>query len=270
MKMRRRVVAVQARRGAVFVDVKGNVKTKFKFLLMFMVLSVVGVVLFSAANEFNSEAPSVFYESPVENILVEGSFDNVSKERAVNIISGEIKDNFLQINLTALRDILEAIPWVERAIISRQWPNALVVKIVEQKPIARWGEKGFLNQRGEVIHARLSENLMTLPWLFGRDQDSSRIMRQYQDISLLLRSRGLLIDRLWVDAKSTWRISLKNGVDIVLGRDDVFLKLQRFIKVYDQYLIVNMNAIKTIDLRYANGLAVGWSNEYSVKIEGAS
>lgn len=239
-----------------------------KWLKGFVVLGV-GVVLLFSVYFYGGSAWRSFSEHHVEKILVEGVFENVTRKAAMNIITAEIKNNFLQVNLQYLRSMLEAQPWIESAVVTRRWPNALIVKIAEQQPIARWGEVGFLNQKGEVVYTKENNNLLSLPWLFGGEQESLRIMLQYQNLSLLLRSRNLFVDRLWVDPKNSWRMKLKNGINIVLGKDDLLVKMQRFIKVYDQYLLVNVNAIATVDLRYVNGLAVEWTNEYTVTLENA-
>lgn len=254
------------------VSPRKNAKLWFavkKWLKYFTTVCVVSSLSY-ATYFYGGNAWRLFSEHPVENILVEGIFENVSQEQAMAMITQEVKDDFLQVDLHYLRGILERQPWIKKAVVARHWPNALIVKIEEQTPIARWGEVGFLNQSGEVIYANQNDNLMPLPWLFGAEQESPRIMRQYQDLSLILRSRDLLIDKLWLSPKNSWQITLKNGVDIALGKNNILLKMQRFMQIYDQYLAVNMNAIATIDLRYVNGLAVGWTDEYTVVLENAA
>lgn len=247
---------------------KNNWSAVKTWLKGFVVLGI-GMALLSSVYFYGGNAWRSFSEHPVEQILVEGVFENVTKKLAMDIITAEIKDNFLQVNLQYLQSMLEMQPWIESAVVARRWPNALVVKIAEQQPIARWGEVGFLNQKGEVIYTKGNDNLLSLPWLFGGEQESLRIMLQYQNLSLLLRSRSLFVDRLWVDSKNSWQMKLKNGINIVLGKSDLLVKMQRFIKVYDQYLLVNVNAIATVDLRYVNGLAVEWTDEYTVTLENA-
>jgi cell division protein FtsQ len=56
---------------------------------------------------------------------------------------------FLSVDLDNLRAALESIPWVDRARVERSWPNGVRVFITEHVAVARWGEDGLMNTRGE-------------------------------------------------------------------------------------------------------------------------
>jgi len=104
-------------------------------------------------------------ERPLASVMVEGDFYYISKERAMELLSAELNDDFLQLDLMHLKRVLESEPWVEHASLIRRWPDALEVKITEQQPIARWGKEGFLNQRGEIIRVPDISMLENLPLL---------------------------------------------------------------------------------------------------------
>ncbi|WP_020207934.1 cell division protein FtsQ/DivIB [Gilvimarinus chinensis] len=218
---------------------------------------------------FGGQALSSMLQHPVDEVRVEGKFVQISREGATKLISDAIDREYVELNLAQLKVKLEDHPWVERAVISRELPSGLSVTLIEQVPIARWGDKGFLNQRGEVIYTEQIASLTHLPELLGRDVESAKIMRQYQDFSRLLRSRNLSVAKLWVDQLDTWKLQLENKTELVLGKGELPEKLQRFLRVYDEHLVQNFDAVKRIDLRYANGLAVSWSDEYDVTIEAA-
>ncbi|UTF59647.1 cell division protein FtsQ/DivIB [Gilvimarinus sp. DA14] len=231
--------------------------------------SVVALVVALGAGlyHFGGQTLGALLQHPVDEVRVEGQFAQISREQATNLIGNAIDREYVELDLARLKEKLEAHPWVERAVISRELPSALSVTLIEQVPIARWGKSGFLNQRGEVIYTEQIDSLSQLPELSGRDIESAKIMRQYQDFSRLLRSRNLGIARLWVDELDTWRIQLESRTELVLGKDELPEKLQRFLRVYDEHLVQNFDAVERIDLRYANGLAVSWSDEYDVTIE---
>ncbi len=208
-------------------------------------------------------------QRPVKQVSVEGPFEYVSRERIMAIISAEINDELVRLDIGHLKQALEQESWIERAAVARRWPDGLHVKIEEQVPIARWGESGFLNQRGQVITVANQAFLADLPWLFGREQDSEKIMRQYQAIGELLRSRNLVLEKLHIDDMGTWRLTLNGGVELVLGDYEIQQKMQEFFYVYDHYLVNVFAAVVSIDMRYANGLAVAWNDQYEVVVEGA-
>lgn len=221
-----------------------------------MFLTLMGIAIY-----FSAEPLANILERPLSSVQVEGEFRYVSKERTMELISTELNGDFLQLDLMRLKAVVERDPWVEYAALGRRWPDILLVKIVEQRPIARWGEVGFMNQRGEIIHVEKLEGLQELPWLHGSEADASRILQQYQDLSKLLRARGLDVIALSCDQKKSWRLTLKNDIEVVIGRDQVMEKMRRFITVYDQHLNGLWSDVKAIDVRYTNGVAVEWLPE---------
>lgn len=206
---------------------------------------------------------------PVESVKVEGEFKHLSRVEASRLISEAINRDFINLDIGELKDRLEQHPWVERAVVVRGLSRTLRVTIIEQTPIAVWGEVGYLNHRGQVVHTDQTQKLAELPVLDGREKDSKKIMRQFQNLSQLLRSRNLTIRQLWVDDLGGWTVKLEGGVQLVLGKDQLPEKVQRFLTVYDEYLVQRFAAVERVDLRYANGLAVAWSDQYEVSIDQA-
>jgi cell division protein FtsQ len=204
-------------------------------------------------------------ERPLKSVVVEGEFHFISKTRATELIGREIDNNFLRLDLMHLKHVLLEDPWVESVSLVRRWPDTLVVKIMEQKPIARW-DNGFLNQRGEIVRVKKIDQLQGLPWLRGNETDAVEILQQYQDLSQLLRARGLDILALKCDNKKSWRLTLKHNVEIVIGRDQVMEKMRRFITVYDTQLSHHWADVEAVDVRYSNGVAIRWvENSESAK-----
>ena len=216
------------------------------------------LIAFAIIAYFVSGPLSSLLERPLKSVAVEGQFQFLPKQRAMELIEKEIDGDFLQLNLTKLKNELQQDPWVDKVYLSRRWPDTLVVKIAEQTPIARWDTNGFLNQRGEIIRVQNTTKLSGLPWLQGNEINAREIMQQYQDLSTLLRSRGLEIAALKCDNKKSWRLTLKNDKEIAIGREEVMEKLRRFVTVYDKFLINVWSDVKAIDVRYSNGVSVQW------------
>lgn len=219
--------------------------------------SVIFVIGLCAGIYWVSGPVAKVFERPIKSVVVEGDFNFISKQRATELIGSEIDGDFLQLDLMQLKNALLSDPWVDKVTLNRRWPDTLVVKISEQKPIARWGD-GFLNQRGEIVLVDDASQLSGLPWLQGSEADAPEILQQYQDLSQLLRSRGLEVLALKCDNKKSWRLTIKNHVEIALGRDQVMEKMRRFVTVYDTHLSNVWLDVKAIDLRYTNGVAVRW------------
>lgn len=219
----------------------------------------------AVAAYFVAEPVAELMDRPLASVKVEGDFYYISKERAMELISAEINADFLQLNLMSMKAALESEPWIEHAALVRRWPDALEVRITEQQPIARWGTEGFLNQRGELILVGNIDSLEHLPLLQGSAADAGKIMQQYQDLSQLLRSRGLEVIALKCDSKKSWRLMLKGDVEVAIGRDQVMEKMRRFMTIYDQHLNAVWQDVKAIDVRYTNGVAVQWQPDSEAK-----
>ena len=111
-----------------------------------LIVGALGLALY-----FVAEPVAELVDRPLASVMVEGDFHYISKERAMALISAEINEDFLQLDLMRMKTALESEPWVEHAALARRWPDALEVRITEEQPIARWGTDGFLNQRGELV-----------------------------------------------------------------------------------------------------------------------
>jgi cell division protein FtsQ len=231
-----------------------------RLLGLLLILGALALALY-----FVAEPVAELIDRPLASVMVEGDFRYISKERAMELISAEINEDFLQLDLMRMKTALESEPWVEHAALARRWPDALEVRITEQQPIARWGTEGFLNQRGELVRVGNIDALEDLPLLQGNAADAGKIMQQYQDLSQLLRSRGLEVIELKCDNKKSWRLMLKGDVEVAIGRDQVMEKMRRFITVYDQHLSEVWQDVTAIDVRYTNGVAVQWSADSEAK-----
>src|SRR5690606_1265945 len=69
---------------------------------------------------------------------------------------------------------------------------------------------------------------------------------------------GFSIARLELRARGSWFLTTSQGIELLLGRDQVIEKMRRFTAIYQQALVQESENIARIDLRYANGLAVAW------------
>ena len=139
-----------------------------------------------------------------------------------------------------------------------EWPSTLKVEVVEEVPIARLGKQGFLNRLGDQLEIADNSNLGSLPVLraeFGSTQD---MIQQYQLLAELLIPTSLKLTELQRDSVGAWQAATDPGIRLILGRDEIAEKIRRLVIVWQSGLSLQSDNIKTIDLRYPNGLAVSW------------
>lgn len=198
-------------------------------------------------------------DQPVERVAISGRFQRVPVleiEKAVRGAAGGA--GMAAVDLRRIADAVEAIPWVDRATVARSWPRALTVQVVEQVPVARWGEQGLVNERGEVFMHDARHIPAELAELAGPEGRHQQMTERYLAVAPRLIEAGMRLTRLTLDERGAWEIALDNGVTLRLGREQVDERFDRFIRAAVRVVSARAGEIAYVDLRYANGFAVGW------------
>jgi cell division protein FtsQ len=98
-----------------------------------------------------------------------------------------------------------------------------------------------------------------LPQLIGPAGMEAQVARLYLDAYPRLLAVGLRLSRVELDARGAWSLTLSNGVQVRLGRQDVPARLERFISVASPMVAARGGDVGYVDLRYSNGFSVGWN-----------
>lgn len=199
-------------------------------------------------------------DRPLTKITIEGEFKYLNQQDLTVLVNDSIDGGFLTVDLSTLKSVLQQHPWVSRVMIERHWPSQLKINITEEVPIARWGEKAFLNRLGESLNIADNSRLRRLPLLTAEFGDSTEIMEQYQSLSKLLLPTGLKLTELKLDGLGVWHVKTNRGIRLVIGREKVGEKIRRLVLVWESGLNVQSDNIESIDMRYPNGFAVAWRN----------
>lgn len=206
---------------------------------------------------------------PVERVVFAGDLRHVGRDVLVERVTRHLAVGYIGLDLEAIQAELEQEAWVYRAEVERRWPRELKITIVEETPIAMWGEGGLLNHRGRIFVPVTGTLLSTaLPVLEGPEGSAIEIMRQYRLMSQLLGDEQLSLVRLQMSARGSWTATLGGGAEIVMGRQEPLEKLRRFLWVYQQALAEDFERVKRVDTRYVNGLAVAWNETQQAKKNG--
>ncbi|BFM10845.1 cell division protein FtsQ/DivIB [Simiduia litorea] len=198
------------------------------------------------------------WDRPVNGVAIEGQFRLVDKEHIASLLEKNIDTGFWQLDIQGLQVALEQDPWIDYVLIRRRWPDRLIVEVVEQNPIARWADRGFVNYRAELILANNVERLAGLPRLDAEDRSLGKLMQSYQTIAALMSVRNLNVARIELDKRGSWKVQLQDGVKIAFGRHQLQERMRLFAKVYDDQLAHRWTEVNSVDVRYNNGAAVSW------------
>jgi len=94
----------------------------------------------------------------ITSVEVTGEFKVLDKTQLQPLIESYAKTNLYLLDEKNLERALENNPWVQSAALTHVWPNKLIVKIYEQKPVAHWGKAQMLAENGEIIKASMAKD----------------------------------------------------------------------------------------------------------------
>jgi cell division protein FtsQ len=174
-----------------------------------------------------------------------------------------IKGNFFTTNLDGVRLAFEAVPWVRKAAVRREWPDTLIVSIEEHQPLGTWGEDGrLLSSSGDVFTANLAEaeedgDLLAFE---GPEGSEKEVLARYRDLHDWFAPAHLAPEEVQLSKRYAWKVKLDNGMTVELGREQSRTTLKervdRLIGVYPQLVERLQDRIESVDMRYPNGLAL--------------
>lgn len=174
----------------------------------------------------------------------------------------QVRGTFFTVDLDAVRESLEKLPWVREARVERRWPDTLVVSLTEHVPLARWNDDALVSEAGEVFVAAAAARL---PRLSGPEESSDEVVDAYRRHEAALAPLGARISELRLSPRRSWRIRLDNGLQLVLGREQTDARLVRFVALYPRLFGARPGEAgaaaapvvpATVDLRYPDGFAV--------------
>jgi len=195
----------------------------------------------------------------ISSIEISGPFQRVSALQIEEAISEEIDAGFVGADLDRIQGRLVTLPWIDQARVARRWPSRVSITVTEQVPAAIWGDSGLLNTRGELFVAEARHPPAELPRLSGPDERSAEVAKRYLAVRDQLIPIGLDLQRVHVDARGSWDMTLQNGIQIRLGRRDVPERTELFLNVVADIITSRAKEIDYIDMRYSNGFTIGWN-----------
>lgn len=175
--------------------------------------------------------------------------------------------NFFTMNLQSVRQQFEAVPWVRNAVVQREFPNRLRVTLLEQHPVAVWGDNAsastMVNGAGQLFEAQADDiDVEHLPRFDGPQGQAPQILKMYQQLQPVLKGMDWDIERLQLSGRGTWSLGTSSGAELELGKgsaQDVLARLDVFWKTLSQVTARygrTPAALQSADLRHENGYAV--------------
>jgi len=201
----------------------------------------------------------------IRAIQLEGELTRNSVTTIRANLASRLKGNFFTMDLQKTRAAFEAVPWVQRAVVHRVWPNRLRVQLIEHRAAALWqGEDGndrLVDVNGEVFEANVGDvEDDGLPTLAGPDGSAPRVLSMVHRLAPVFEQRlNAGIDTLSLSRRGSWRAELDTGATVEIGRgeeDEVLARTDRFGRTLGQVTGRFERPLAYADLRHADGYAV--------------
>ncbi|NMT64013.1 cell division protein FtsQ/DivIB [Marinobacter orientalis] len=219
-----------------------------------------GVVLLAALVPWGTSQMLSAMDRQVMAIDVTGALVGENRTDLERSAGKWVGRSFFATDLSDIKETLEQRPWVESAAVKRIWPDRLQIEIREKKPLAYWNSDRLVSRNGEVFAPANPEVAGRLPRLAGPDERVKEVISMAQTMASTLTGHNLGFAGLNLEQRGAWTLTLANGIEVVLGRDQVEERFERFITVYQERLASRSDEVSRVDARYSNGVAVQWKS----------
>lgn len=195
---------------------------------------------------------------PLKRVIIREPLRYGDMGEVSEIIRNHHQRDLMHMDVALLADEMQRLDWIAKASVYKRWPDAVEVELEERVPVVRWGGSAYLDAAGEPFSIPDNDKLRQLFTLHGPDGYEKQVLQYYQLIAPWLASQHLEIKELLLDQRLIWHARLDNGLDIILGRDQLNERLKKLAVVNAKVIEPYQRYIDAIDLRYHDGFSVRW------------
>jgi len=193
---------------------------------------------------------------PFHQLKIDAEFRRVNADQVRAAAAPQLARGFFAVDLGAVRNAIEQVPWVERAEVRKHWPDLLEVRLVEREAVAVWRDHRLVSRSGTLFAVPGNTAPEGLPSLSGPDARVAEVLDFHGRINVALRGSGLQASGLSLSDRGGWTAQLASGAELVIGREQPEQRFARFVAALPRLEPGALAQLVRADLRYANGFAV--------------
>jgi cell division protein FtsQ len=198
---------------------------------------------------------------PLRTLRINADLERVDAQKVRETVLPYAEAGFFAVELSAAQRAVAKLPWVEHAEVRKRWPDIVEVRVLEHRPIARWGDDRLLSEQGRLFRSAGVEVPEGLPMLRGPDARVSDVVALYNEADALFAPTGHAVREVALDSRGSWAMKLANGTDVIVGSHEARLRLARFARLMPRLLEQKQAPLVRADLRYTNGFALRWPGD---------
>ncbi|NNC23717.1 FtsQ-type POTRA domain-containing protein [Salinisphaera sp. USBA-960] len=204
-----------------------------------------------------------------KRVYVRGVTAHVDDRRLARIARSYLQTSFFNIDTAALAHRLNQLAWLHNVTVTRRWPNGVLIHLNEYRAMARWNEHALLAANGNLFRPVKRARMDALPKLAGPEGSEDQVFKTYQRLAAIVGSQYGQLAGLRQTQRGSWRAVLGNGLRLRIGRQQIAARMQRFTNFADASARVRKHIAQAgyVDLRYADGFAVGGSRTSQTNME---
>jgi cell division protein FtsQ len=213
-------------------------------------------------------APAAGGVPVIPGIRIEGN-RYVSRERILHVFAPDVNKSIFRIPIAERRRRLLGIDWVEEASVLRIWPNHLIVKVRERRPVAfaklpvgNGQQFHYMLIDAQGVLLSVPKQKFDFPVLTGVTEDQSDIERRQRVVAMqtLLTQLGPaahgMVTEINAATPQDLRVSARVGghnVELWLGDRRYLARFQDFNNHFDE-IMRQSDGASVFDLRIDNNI----------------
>ena len=219
---------------------------------------VVSLFFVFAYQEYMPAFKKVFL---IESVAITGELANTNGSEIEVAIEQLVESDYFSIKLGAIKTVLEELPWIKSVDVRRIWPNSILININEKQAVAFWQNKELLSADAESFDPKNIKSIGHLPNLSGPEDKAVFVMNNYHQMNRILKTVGLNIESLHLEDRYSWQLVLSNKIKVRVDDKKSLGKIKNMVSLLKKLSVDELTRIKSIDLRYENGMAMSHSNK---------
>ena len=211
---------------------------------------LIALVLLLVLSSYNlQENFSLSPNIKIDTIIIENA-SILDTNKIKQDLSFLYQKNLFLLNTQEIKTKISQIDLIESFEIKKIYPNDIIIRVFEKKPIAiiqNKGQKKFFTSKGEVINFLDVKRYKTLPIVFGDEKNFAILLNELNKINFPFRD----IKTFYFFKTKRWDLITKQNQTIRLPIKNYRESLKNFISLKDQ---ANFEKYKTFDYRIKDQL----------------
>jgi cell division protein FtsQ len=201
----------------------------------------------------------------VADIFTEGR-QRTGAAEIYRILEPYYGQNILSVDIAAIQQRLQSLPWVRDATVTRHLPDRLRTHLVEHRPIALWHttaehgikETALVSDKGDIIRIAAVSPYRHLPVLSGAGAPAAapELMRLIEAEPALARQ---VTGAERVDGRR-WNVFIDGRIEVRLPERETTTAWSRLARLESEQALL-ARAVAAVDLRLADRVVVRLADE---------